>query len=112
MHSLPIDQEVVGDTSKFLTQVGDYCYSLAKASSEGKELSNKEYDEIDKLEAQSYTLQEQLNGVLSEINEGNIKWGEIRKNGSGVFAKAGSDLVNEKFAGIQKQNSSISSFNL
>ncbi len=103
LHSLPIDQEVVGDTSKFLTQVGDYCYSLAKASSEGKELSNKEYDEIDKLEAQSYTLQEQLNGVLSEINEGNIKWGEIRKNGSGVFAKAGSDLVNEKFAGIQKQ---------
>ena len=103
LHSLPIDQEVVGNTSKFLTQVGDYCYSLAKASSEGKELSNKEYDVIDNLEAQSYTLQEQLNGVLSSINEGDIKWGEIRKNGSGVFAKAGGDLVTEKFNGIQKQ---------
>ena len=103
LHSLPLDQEVVGNTSKFLTQVGDYCYTLAKASSEGKELNNKEYDKIDELEAQSYTLQEQLNGVLSGINEGNIKWGDIRKKSSGVLAKAGDDLVTEKFAGIQKQ---------
>ena len=103
LHSLPIDQVVVGDTSEFLTQVGDFCYSLAKASSEGKELSDKEYDSIDKLELQSYTLQEQLNGVLTEINEGSIKWGEIRKKSSGVLAKTGGDLVTEKFTGIQKQ---------
>ncbi|MCB2293151.1 germination protein YpeB [Clostridium algoriphilum] len=103
LHSLPLDQQVVGNTSKFLTQVGDYCFTLAKASSEGKELDNKEYDKIDELEAQSYTLQEQLNGVLSGINEGNVKWGEIRKKSSGVFAKAGDDLVTEKFNGIQKQ---------
>jgi len=103
LHSLPLDQEVVGNTSKFLNQVGDYCYTLAKASSEGKELSNKEYDVIDELETQSYTLQEQLDGVLSGINEGKVKWGEIRKKSSGVFAKAGDDLVTEKFNGIQKQ---------
>ena len=103
LHSLPIDQAVVGDTSEFLTQVGNFCYSLAKASSEGKELSDKEYDDIDKLELQSYTLQEQLNGVLSDINEGTIKWGEIRKKSSGVLAKTGGDLVTDKFTGIQKQ---------
>ena len=103
LHSLPLEQSVVGDTSKFLTQVGDFCYSLAKASSEGKELNDKEYDSIDKLELQSYTLQEQLNGVLTQINEGSIKWGEIRKKSSGVLAKTGGDLVTEKFTGIQKQ---------
>jgi spore germination protein len=103
LHSLPIEQSVVGDTSEFLTQVGDFCYTLAKAASEGKELSNKEYELIDELEMQSYTLQEQLNGVLSDINEGRVRWGEIRKKSSGVFAKAGGDLVTEKFKGIQKQ---------
>ena len=36
LHSLPIDQAVVGDTSKFLTQVGDFCYTLAAASSEDR----------------------------------------------------------------------------
>ena len=41
--------------------------------------------------------------MLSEINEGKVKWGEIRKKSSGVFAKAGDDLVTEKFKGIQKQ---------
>lgn len=103
LHSLPIEQEVIGDTSEFLTQVGDFCYTLAKASSEGKELNDKDYELIDGLEKQSYTLQEQLNGVLSEINEGKVKWGEIRKKSTGVFAKAGNDLVTEKFKGIQKQ---------
>ena len=44
LHSLPIEQSVVGDTSEFLTQVGDFCYTLAKASSEGKDLSDKEYE--------------------------------------------------------------------
>lgn len=103
LHSLPLEQSVVGDTSEFLTQVGDFCYTLAKSASEGKDLNNKEYELIDELEMQSYTLQEQLNGVLSQINEGKVKWGEIRKKSSGVFAKSGDDLVTEKFKGIQKQ---------
>jgi len=103
LHSLPLDQEVVGDTSVFLTQVGDFCYTLATAASEGKEISDKEVKLIDGLENQSYTLQEQLNGVLTDINEGNVKWGEIRKKSSGVLAKSGNDLMNEKFIGIQKQ---------
>ncbi|MBU3092584.1 germination protein YpeB [Clostridium sp. CM028] len=103
LHSLPLEQSVISDTSEFLTQVGDFCYTLGKASSEGKELNDKEYELIDKLEMQSYTLQEQLNGVLSEINEGKVKWGEIRKKSSGVFAKEGKSLVTEKFTGIQKQ---------
>jgi spore germination protein len=103
LHSLPLEQQVVGDTSEFLSQVGDFCYSLAKASSEGKELNDKEYELIDELERQSYTLQEQLNSVLSDINEGRVKWGEIRKKSTMAFAKAGDDLVSEKFQGIQKQ---------
>lgn len=103
LHSLPIDQEVVGDTSEFLTQVGDFCYTMSVAASEGKDLNDKQYELIDGLEKQSYTLQEQLNGVLSDINEGKVKWGEIRRKSTGVFAKVGDDLVTEKFKGIQKQ---------
>lgn len=103
LHSLPLEQSVIGDTSVFLSQVGDFCFTLAKAASEGKELNDKEYELIDELEMQSYTLQEQLNGALSEINEGKVKWGEIRKKSSGVFAKAGENLVSEKFKDIQKQ---------
>lgn len=103
LHSLPIEQEVIGDTSEFLSQVGDFCYTLAIASSEGKDLTNEDYDKIDELELQSYTLEEELNKILSEINEGKVKWGEIRKRVSGVFAKNGQQFVSKKFKGIQKQ---------
>jgi germination protein YpeB len=41
--------------------------------------------------------------VLSDINNGKVKWGEIRKKSTSVFAKVGDDIVNEKFKGIQKQ---------
>ncbi len=38
LHSLPIDQVVVGDTSEFLTQVGDFCYTLQKHHQKEKNL--------------------------------------------------------------------------
>jgi germination protein YpeB len=41
LHSLPIPQETIGDTSKFLAQTGDFCFSLVKATSERRELTNE-----------------------------------------------------------------------
>ena len=30
LHSLPVDQPTISDTSKFLSQTGDFCYNLGK----------------------------------------------------------------------------------
>lgn len=103
LHSLPIAQETINETSKFLAQVGDYCYALVKAGAEGRDPSNEEYDTIDRLEQQSFELKENLNNVLADINEGRVQWGEIRKKASGVLAKENEKLVSDKFKTIQKQ---------
>lgn len=103
LHSLPIPQETIGTTSKFLSQVGDFCYILSKASSENRQLTDEEYTTIDRLRFQASELQGNLNGVLSEINNGKVKWGEIRKKASGVFAKADGNEVAEQYRGIEKQ---------
>ncbi|KYH34937.1 sporulation protein YpeB [Clostridium tepidiprofundi DSM 19306] len=104
LHSLPISQEVLGDTSAFLSRVGDFCYSLAASASKGKELTDADYNKIDMLEEESFQLEAELNKVLSDINEGNVKWGEIRKKVTGVFAKtSGEKQISKKFEGIQKQ---------
>lgn len=104
LHSLPIPQQNIDNTSRFLSQVGDFSYSLVRASTEGRDLNNKEYDNIDKLKQESFTLQTDLNNVLADINEGKVKWGEIRKKASGVFAKgAGGESLTTQFAAIQKQ---------
>lgn len=103
LHSLPIPQENIEGTSKFLAQVGDFCYSLVRASAEGRELSNEEYNNLDRLKNESYNLQASLNNLLTDINQGKVKWGEIRKKASGVFAKSGENAISQKFTTIQKQ---------
>ena len=53
LHSLPVPQETLENSSKFLSQVGDFCYTLGKVSSEGRELSEKDYQTIDSLKNRS-----------------------------------------------------------
>lgn len=103
LHSLPVPQETTNETSKFLTQVGDYSYSLVKASMNGNDITDEQLASIDALRNQSYNLKSELNNLLAEINEGRVKWGEIRKKASGVFAKNEENLISGKFQTIQKQ---------
>lgn len=103
LHSLPVSQETIGSTSKFLNQVGDFCYTMGKASSEGRNLSDSDYASIDKLKSESFKLEEQLKKVSSDINEGSVKWGEIRKKVTGVLASSKDEPLAAKFEGIQKQ---------
>jgi germination protein YpeB len=103
LHSLPVSQETIGDTSKFLNQVGDFCYTLGKVSSEGGNLSDNDYASIDRLKNESFTLEQQLKKVATDINEGNVRWGEIRKKVTGVLASSKDQPLVEKFQGIQKQ---------
>jgi germination protein YpeB len=103
LNSLPISNETTTDTSKFLSQVGDFCYSLGKASSEGGQLTEEDYNTIDKLKNQSFSLEQQLKKISDEINDGKVKWGEIRKKTSSVLASNKQQGISDKFQGIQKQ---------
>lgn len=103
LNSLPIEQSAVSATSKYLSQVGDFCYSLVRASAEGRELTDKDYATINILDSQSNKLLTELNGVLTDINVGKVSWGEIRKKVTGVFAKGGNDVIGSQFTDIQKQ---------
>lgn len=103
LHSLPLSQDTINSTSKYLTQVGDFCYSLVRASSEGRSLNSSEYAMIDKLSNQSYNLSNQLQDVLADINIGKVRWGEIRQKMTGVFAMSGKNIITQKFVNIQKQ---------
>lgn len=103
LHSLPLPQDTISSTSKFLSQVGDFCYSQVRATSEGRELSNSEFEAIDKLKTQSSELLNKLNLVLEDINRGKVKWAEIRKKAVGVLGQGTDNSIPEKFQNIQKQ---------
>ncbi|GAA0177766.1 germination protein YpeB [Clostridium sediminicola] len=103
IHSIPVPQENIDATSKFLSQVGDFSYSLSKIASQGNDLSDEDYKNIEKLRNEADYLLIQLNEVQADINEGKVKWGEIRKKAGLAFAKDNKTLVTDKFKDIQKQ---------
>ena len=103
LNSLPIPVEVTQDTTKFLSQVGDYSYTLVKANSDGREITDEEYKTIERLEEQSNKLKNQLSNVLADINQGDIKWDEIRKKITGVMAAEKQNFLSEKFEEVKKQ---------
>lgn len=103
LHSLPISQNTIGDTSKFLVQVGDFSNNLSKSIVQNKSLSSKDYDNIEKLKNESLRLENQLRNVVMDINEGRIGWGEIRKKVSGVLAREDKNSITNQFQSIQKQ---------
>ncbi|MCR1935609.1 germination protein YpeB [Clostridium tepidum] len=103
LHSLPIDQNTINNTSKFLTQVGDFSNSLAKSIVKDNNLSQSDYDNIEKLKKESLELENQLNNVVTDINEGRVRWGDIRKKVGGVLAKEDPNSIKGQFNNIQKQ---------
>lgn len=103
IHSMPVPQESIDSTSRFLSQVGDFSYSLSKVASQGSDLTEEDYENIEKLRNEADYLLIQLNEIQSDISEGNVKWGEIRKKASVAFAKDNKTLVTDKFKNIQKQ---------
>lgn len=103
LHSLPVDQPTISDTSKFLSQTGDFCYNLGKLSSEGKQLTDEDYNSIERLKKQSVVLEAQLKATSDNINQGKVRWGEIRKKITGAFAKGSDNSISEQFQGMQKQ---------
>lgn len=101
LHSLPVPQNVIDGTSKLLSQVGDFCYSLVKNSAGN--LTDTENKNINSLKKQSDQLLINLNNAADEINQGRVRWGEIRQKTMNVFAKEKESSVENKFTEIQKQ---------
>lgn len=106
--SLPIPVQISQGVNKFLSQVGDYSYTLAKRTDNEKLKNNdlvsqNDSDTIDKLEIQSRQLKNQLNGILANMNQGRVSWGEIRQKITNLFAAGSKDDVSAKFMDVQKQ---------
>mgnify|MGYP002410976468 FL=1 len=86
-----------------ITQTGDFCYSLAKSSTEGNQLTDEDYKNIEELKKEAVVLENQLKSVSDNINQGKVGWGEIRKKITGVLAKSNTTSISDQFEGIQKQ---------
>lgn len=74
---LPVSHEVVAKTAKFLSQVGDYAYSLAKTNKAGS-LNDKDWQTMQQLYQTSVSLNREMSLVQHSAAAGTFHWTEIR----------------------------------
>lgn len=103
LNSLPISHEALSQTSKFLSQIGDFSHTLLKRSGSNQKLSDQELKTLEKLTDYAGYLNVRLHELEQEVSEGKIDWTEIKIKGKNLFAQKLQNPVDVKFSNISKE---------
>lgn len=99
---LPINSSQLGNTSKFLNQVSDYSYSLSRKNIEGMELTQEDLNNIKELHKYSVDLENTLNQLSTDLNNGRIKWSELTKTNMLAYATEVSSITSDSFSSLEE----------
>ncbi len=103
LNQLPISHLTLGNTSKFLTQVGDYSYSLTRKNVDGIPPSADDWDNLEQLHNYSGYLAVQLQKLSKELQDGNISLGELQEEGNRRFARVSREIIDREFSTIEQE---------
>ena len=99
---LPIESQNLEQAQKFLNQVSDYSYSLSSKTISGEKLSQNDLDKISELHQYSVDLENTINQIENDLYSNNVKWGELTKKGSKIFANGDENLSKTTFSNIEE----------
>lgn len=99
---LPIGSQELANTSKFLNQVSDYSFTLSRKNIYNEALTQEELNNLNDLHEYSVQLENTLNQLSADMNDGRIKWGELTKKGSNVFATQVSNISKDSFSNLEE----------
>ena len=99
---LPIGSQELENTEKFLNQVSDYSYTLSRKNIDRESLTHEELNNLKELHGYSVELENTLNQLSEDINNGRIKWGELTKKGNIAFAQEVSNISKDSFSNLEE----------
>ena len=99
---LPIESVELEKTAKFLNQVSDYSYTLSRKNIYNEKLTEEDLDNLKQLHDYSVELENTLNQLSADMNEGRITWGELTKKGSIAFAQEVSNISKDSFTNLEE----------
>lgn len=102
LSQIPISNEGLSNTQKFLNQVSEYTYSLSRKCIEDKKLNQDELNKLKDLYNYSAEVNNTLNQLSLEINSGTLNWKELSADGSSMFAKEVSNMSVDGFDSIEE----------
>lgn len=78
LSTLPINQNSMGNVSKFLTQTTDFSkYAIKKLTY--KELEEKDYAILEKINKSLIVITDTLDDIYNKVSEGSIAWDDVEK---------------------------------
>lgn len=99
---LPISQQYLDGTSKFLTQVGDLAFTLNEQTNKGQAITNEQYDYISMMYGYSKQVNDNIKAMQEELFSGRIRWNIIEKKGKAFIGNQQEDVPVGTFADINK----------
>ena len=103
LSGLPIASNELENTSKFFNQVSDYAYTLANKSIAGSAVEQSELDTLKELHTYSVEVENTLNQLSTDLNDGRIKWSDLDNSGiSNAFATEVSSITSDSFSSLEE----------
>ena len=99
---LPIGANELANTSKFLNQVSDYSFSLSRKNINNEGLTEEDFNNLKQLHTYSVELENTLNQLSTDINDGRIKWGELTNKGTSVLVSQVSNISQDSFSNLEE----------
>jgi spore germination protein len=103
LSQLPISHLALSNTAKFLTQVGDYSYSITKKNIDGIPASSEDWQNLEKLHNYSGYLAVELQKLRRELEDGRLALGQLRSQGRCTLAQVSDNIINAEFSRIEQQ---------
>lgn len=99
---LPIESQELENTEKFLNQVSDYSYTLSRKNIYNEKLSDEDLKNLKDLHGYSVELENTLNQLSEDLNNGRFEWGELTKKGTIAFVKQVDNVSKESFSNLEE----------
>lgn len=102
LSQLPIQSQELENTEKFLNQVSDYSYSLSRKNIYNEKLNEEDLKNLKDLHEYSLELENTLNQLSEDINSGRIKWEDLTKDSTVIYAQQVSSIGNDAFSNLEE----------
>ena len=99
---LPIESQELSSTEKFLNQVSDYSYSLSRKNIYNEALTEEDLNNLKELYTYSVDLENTLNQLSEDLNNGRFSWGELTEKGTVAFAQQVDNISKESFSNLEE----------
>jgi spore germination protein len=100
---LPLSHVTLTRTQKFLTQVGDYSFTLAKNTADGQPINSKQLGTMEQLHNQIGELSQDLNELQKQVAKNGVRWNDIKKTSRTKLDKESTGYLDTNFKRINEQ---------